>query len=202
RGLLLTGLLFCLFGLLVLWLAQFIIGTNPASADGFDSNNAFIDYILNDLHPFFKYLALIGLFAALVSTADAELLVIGLMLSKELNRWEINRNLEPKDTRYGVIIIGLVLGLVGYFLRDYLVDIFYALLNLLMITGPIAWLTLFQRGKSNLLNVAILGSWGVFLYLLSSGNLANGYYPLLIPLPILLCLFISKGEGKSSVNVK
>lgn len=195
KGLTGTAILFILFGILVYLLAVQIMAVNPAEI--VNPNDSFIDYIQTDLHPAFKYIALLGLFAALVSTADAELLVIGLMLSKEANRWGYNKTIEPKDTRIGIIIIATILGVLGYLFQNSLVDIFSYLLNLLMITGPIAWLCMMRRGNDLLICLCAIVAWVIFFYLVLTNQILDGFKPLLIPAPFLVALLLKSSKASN-----
>lgn len=96
RGFLFSALFFLVFGLGLSFVSVEIWSQLPAATD---ENLAFEIYLLEHVPITLFALGVVGLFAAVISTADAELHVLSVVISSELNRWRKNPKIEDFDTR-------------------------------------------------------------------------------------------------------
>lgn len=189
RGLFFSAFLFAIFGLLLTLLAiQIISVVAPENA-----GTAFEEYFTIHLPRFWLAMAVVGLFAGIISTADAELLVISIATSRELKRFGLNESIESKDTRWISLILGIFFAIGGYLATGKLDAVFSILLFLLMITGVAGWVILFNRGSKTIFLPTLIVSVGIFAMLWFNGLLFVELWSLLIPAPLFVN-FLYRGE--------
>ncbi len=191
RGFLLSAVLYLVFGALLLMLAVQILGeVNPQTAD--ETSNAFIQYFTDNISPFWLGAAVIGIFAGIISTADAELLVVSVLVSREMNRYGLNKNVDSYDTKLIAFGLGIVAAFGGYFAVGRLDTVFTILLFLLLITGGVSWVSLLGRGSKKSVTICMLLSIVIFSIELISGHLFKDLWSLLVPTPFFVSLLIER----------
>jgi len=180
KGLLINAIAWLIFGMFIVALALKIQVNHPTA----DPNNAFFLMLETGLPDWLSAMAALLLFSALVSTADTEMFVLSVMANKEINRARKGVEISTKMTKTYVIAITFVACILALFLQE-LVDIYFLLLYLMMILGPVALARLLGRGSQVLMLTGILGGVLVLVILITVGRL-SGAYPLLIICPPLL----------------
>ena len=142
----------------------------------------------------------IGLVAAFLSTSDTELHAIATFVNKELSR---DSKTAPSTalTRKLLIVVGVLGAALAILLENYLLDVYYVLLNTFMIMGATVLPILLRCERStNLTSGAVLA--GTALTILVFFNLhLTGAYCLLVTLPPLVLGFIPMQKILSAENV-
>ena len=190
KGLRFAGIMFIAFILLLVFFGLHVVMQLPDAVPG----EAFVRYITEVLPQWIIPLAVIGIFAGALSTADAETHVISSMLSKERSRWK-NRTLPSLNfQRYSVIVILLLAYLITIFSGFNPGDMFTAFLNIIMATGAAAWMLIFNKGNKNGMAVGLTLSLIIFIILTTSGLLFQGLWGLLIPLSVVIPCLVTKKQ--------
>lgn len=192
KGIFGTAVLYIIFGFGIIAVSMAILHYYP----DLKPDNAFTQFLTISAPKYILALSAVGVFAAIISTADTELLVISLMISKELNRWGLNKKIEIKDTMISLSIIAGLSAVLGYFLADQLATLYFSLLNMLLITGPLMLLSLFNLGTKRLLFIATVISMLFFAYLSLTGYIALGAWSLLLLAPYVPCFFVKNNAIK------
>lgn len=190
KGIFGTAILYIVFGFGIIAVSIAILHYYP----DLKPDNAFTEFLTISAPKYILALSAIGVFAAIISTADTELLVISLMISKELNRYGLNKKIEVKDTMISLSIVAAVSATIGYFLADQLANLYFSLLNMLLITGPLMLLALFNLGTKRLVFAATAISLLVFVVLVLSGYIAIGAWSLLLLAPFIPCFFVKNNS--------
>jgi len=180
KGLLINSIAWLIFGMLIVALALKIQVNHPTA----DPNNAFFLMLETGLPSWLSAMAALLLFSALVSTADTEMFVLSVMANKEMNRSRKGIEISTKTTKTYVIAITFIACILALFLQE-LVEIYFLLLYLMMILGPVTLARLLGRGSQILMLIGIFGGVLVLVILIAAGRL-SGAYPLLIACPPLL----------------
>jgi Na+/proline symporter len=189
RGFFLSAALYLVFGALLMILAVHILGTvNPQTPE--ETGLAFITYFTDHISPFWLGIAVIGIFAGVISTADAELLVISILSSCEMNRYGLNKEVDSADTKWIVLGFGIAAAIGGYFAAGKLEEVFTILLFLLLITGGVAWICLLRKGSKLSVTVGLVLSIVIFVAEWVTGYLFSAMWSLLVPVPLLASLLI------------
>ena len=197
RGLQFNAVGCLVFGALVILLALKILSANPEA----DPNGAFFIWLEGGLPQWLGAMTALLLFSALLSTADTEAFLLSVMLNKELSRRKGGGEIATRVTKLyvlGVVATAAVLALVF----QQLVEIYFVLLYIMMILGPVSLARLLGRGSPAAAAVGIFGGAGVLAWLAFAG-LLTGSWPLLIMAPGALSL-IPRGitvEGVASAEV-
>jgi Na+/proline symporter len=181
-----------IFGLVIAFIGTKIALNYP----GVDPNTAFIDMLANlpTSAPWLAIIAAFGLFAALISTADTELLTISTLLNKEVSRTEqktIQHGLSTQHTKLIVLITTIIAVAITLFKSISLVSIYFSLLNLFMILGVVAFASFIGRGRPRAIAGGMILGVLVLIYI-SFKNLpaTNAAYNLLVIIPpLVFCLW-------------
>jgi Na+/proline symporter len=188
KGLFINSGGWLIFGILIVALAIKVQTNHPTA----DPNTAFFLILETGLPAWLSAMATLLLFSALISTADTEMFVLSVMANKELNRMRNRIDISTKITRVYVVILTIIACILALFLRE-LVDIYFVLLYLMMILGPVALARLLGRGTPVLAIVGICGGVLTLIILTALGRL-SGSYPLLVFCPPLVT-FLVRGKG-------
>jgi Na+/proline symporter len=190
RGLLLNAIAWLVFGAILVWLAHCIRLRLPS----IDPNSAFVEFVTKGLPPSLGPLVALLILSAVMSTADVELFVLSVMLNKEFVRGRSDRASEDK-TRYMIVVVSILSAVLAIAARN-LVSVYFLILYLLSIIGPVALFRALGRGNSATALVGLIGGTSALLILLASGQMA-GWYQLLVVMPALPSLLV-KSNGKVS----
>lgn len=186
KGLRFAGIMFIVFIFLLVFFGLHVVFQLPDAVPG----DAFVQYITEVLPSSLIPLAVLGIFAGALSTADVETYVIGSMLSKERSRWRNRKSLSLNFQRYSVMAILALAYLITISSGFNPGDIFTAFLNIIMATGAAAWMLIFNKGSKLGMTVGLALSLIIFIVLTVSGFLFQGLWSLLIPLSVVIaCLF-------------
>lgn len=190
QGLLASGFTMLIWGVFVVWLGMTIRAALPTA----NPDNSFFDYLASGLSGWLLGLVLIMLLAAILSTADTELFAAAVITHKQLSRRHRGYHLRIGKTRLIIAILCFLILALSYFTQD-VVNIYFGLVYLTFVTGPVALALLFNRGGRQpllrhwIFSVAIIASLAIFVFLLVN-NLFLSWYPLLIivvaSVPILM----------------
>ena len=130
-----------------------------------------------------------ALFAAILSTADTELLILSQIFQREAfyDREAAQSQPEPRETRYVILGVTIVAGLLAMALRGIVMEIYLALLNVFIIAGLLALAMFFNRGSTRLAVATSIISVAFIFYLLVSSSPWLGELPsLLVALPLVI----------------
>lgn len=199
KGLLSSGVFMLIWGAFVVWVGTSIHKLLPnANAD-----NAFVEFLQQSLPGWLLGFILVMLLAAILSTADTELFAASVIAHKELSRQRGSYQLSIAGTRGILLLLCLLVLLFSYFGQDIL-NIYFGLVYLTFITGPIALALLLNRGgrterrRAGTIVVSICLGLFIFGVLLAKG-LFFSWYPLLIAVITSIPLLIP-GPSQSSVT--
>jgi len=187
KGLASTAVFYLVFGFLLTLVALHISSWLPEAKPA----DSFIEYV-SSLPTWLLAVALVGVFAGSISTADAEVLVLSVVISRELERWGLNPVIEVKDSQRATALLSVVALALALMFSDDVGAIFTVLLFLLMISGPVAWMAVIGRGSNASCFLGQLISLAIFGGLWQSDRLLADGWSLLVPLPVLIaCLPLS-----------
>lgn len=192
KGLLINALGWIVFGMIFVWLALQIQMRFPQA----DPNNAFFDMLGSGLPDWLAAMVTLMLISAVISTADIEIFVLAVMLNKEVNR-TTGHEMTRRATKFYVLGICIVSCALGLLFQD-IVSIYFLLLYLLMIMGPIAFARLLGRGTPALAVSGLIGGLVVLLILVFTEK-TTGAYQLLVIVPPLIA-FLRKAEPDKSIT--
>ena len=181
KGLKLAGIMWLVFGSLMLFLGLKILSQFPLA----DPNNAFFDFLSSGLSPVLLTLLSVFILASIFSTADTELFLSSILVGKLILK---KKTLDARIGRILVWLIILIGAIVAIFFNN-LVDIFYLVLFTLMVMGPVMLARLFGRGNDALAFTGMLLS-SIIIILLAVFDLVTGLYPLLILIPTLITFLV------------
>lgn len=181
KGLKLAGILWLIFGALMLFLGLKIFSQFPLA----DPNNAFFVFLSSGLSTVFLAFLSVFILASIFSTADTELFLTSILIGKLI------LGKRKLDTLIGQILVWLIiiLGAIIAIFFNNLVDIFYLVLFTLMVMGPIMLARLFGRGNDSFAFIGMFLSF-IVIIVLGTFNLLTGLYPLLILVPVLIIFLV------------
>jgi len=187
KGMLLNSAGWLIFGTIFITLALGIQLLLPAA----DPNTAFVDFIATALPPLIQVLLAFLILAAVISTADVEMYVLSILISKELRRGNPLESLSI--IKVSLVSVAVVAAAIAIFTQN-LVQIYFALLFLVTALGPSVLAVLLGRGNRTTIYLAVLGSLAILVYLAATGQLLGAMQLLLFVPGILPFLVRSKTE--------
>lgn len=186
KGLFMNAGGWLIFGVIFITLALGIQALLPNA----DPNTALIDFIGSSLPSVIQVVLAFLILAAVVSTADVEMYVLSILISKELRRGKILESTSM--VKIALIVIAVVSAAISIFAQN-LVQIYLFLLFLAVTLGPSVIAMLFDRGSRLTIYIAIFGSLAILVYLAAT-NLLVGAYQLLIFVPGILPFLIRQRQ--------
>lgn len=188
KGMFLNSAGWLIFGAIFITLAVGIQALLPNA----DPNNAFIEFIGTSLPQTIQLVLAFLILAAVISTADVEMYVLSILLSKEIKRGHV---LETTSfVKLGLIGVAILTAVISIFAQN-LVQIYFLLLYLITALGPSVLATLLGRGTRLTVYLAVGGSLVVLVYLAATNQLA-GAMQLLLFVPGILPFLVAKTESK------
>lgn len=183
-----------IFGLLFVTFAVTLQQIHPDA----DPNEAFFAFLGGDLPAWLAAMMSLLLFSALLSTADTELFLLSVLIQKEYQRQRgIDRELPLRVTRRILLVLAVASALLALVFQN-LIGVYFFLLYLMMIVGPLALARLLGRGNRATILIGLWGGLAVFLALLVTGRLA-GWYQLAILLPAALT-FVPRAQARGTAS--
>jgi solute:Na+ symporter, SSS family len=167
NGLLINAFAWLVFGGFLVWLALSISSVLPHA----NPNTAFVDFITTKLPESWGPVVALLVLSAVISTADVELFVLAVMINKEFARRSSNRA-SKNATKLAVAGVAGVSALLALVARE-LVDIYFLVLYLLAVVGPIAFFRLLSRGNAVTALIGLIGGTAVLVGLLATGNMVG-----------------------------
>lgn len=137
-----------------------------------------------------KSLVAIGLIAALLSTSDTELHAISTLVNKEFSR-NGESDLSTARTRQLIILVAVISAVLAITLSEYLLDVYFVLLNIFMLMGGGILPVILGRGSTPGILVGLVSGGVILLVLVMCGVHLEGAYSLLVIAPPLLFGFTS-----------
>jgi len=190
RGLLINAGAWLAFGAILVWLAVSIRSALPSA----NPSTAFVDFITSSLSPALGPLVGLLILSAIMSTADVEMFVIAILFNKELARRSSGRASRPA-AQWAVAGVAGISAVLALFARD-LVNVYFLILYLLAVTGPVALAKAMGRGNRQTALLGLVGGSFVLIALLAYNRMA-GWYQLLLLLPAIPAFLV---PGQRSVD--
>lgn len=184
RKIAMTWVSFCLVFAVILGMVGYAIF--PDFLQGKDSERIFILMVGELVNPFFAGILLAAILAAIMSTADSQLLVASSSLSEDIYKSIFRKNASQKEliwvSRIFVIIIALIAISIGLDPNSSVLDLVsYAWAGFGAAFGPIIILSIYWKGITE--NGAIAGIISGGLTILIWKNLDGGLFDLYEILP-------------------
>ena len=182
RGLVASGILMLVWGGTLILAAVAIRSAMPNA----NPDDAFLTFLADGGIPGWLLGGmLLLLLAAILSTADTELFAASVITAKEMKRL-LRRSgpLEIKGTRIVMACLAAVILVMALFTQNIL-NVYFALVYLTFITGPLAFTILFSRGGRTLkvrrwsTGIALVAATVIFFWVLAE-SLFVSWQPLLI----------------------
>jgi SSS family solute:Na+ symporter len=192
-GLFINAAAWLVFGLILVWLAFGIRSALP----GANPSTAFVDFVTSSLSPALGPLVGLLILSAIMSTADVELFVIAILLNKELTRRSSDRA-SRRAAQWAVAGVAGVSAVLALFARD-LMDVYFLILFLLAVTGPVAFARALGRGNRHTALLGLIGGSLVLISLLAYNKMA-GWYQLLLLLPAVPAFLVAAPRSKEPVS--
>ena len=181
----LNSLLLCILGLVLALLGTKVAISMPEVAPELSF------FSMLDSLPFgLKCIAAVGLIAALLSTSDTELHAISTLINKEISRGN-DRGISTRNTKRLIVVVSIVSTVFAIALSDYLLDVYYVLLNVFMIMGAGVLPIILNRGSQSRVLYGLIGGGITLFFLVSQGLHLQGAYSLLVTIPPLIFGFTS-----------
>jgi len=157
RAIIINSVMLLAFGFL---LAK--IGTDLAPYYGSDPDLSFANMI-SGLAGFVRILVALGIFAALISTTDTEILIISQIINREFiwGRLESTEKMSTRATQWLVLAVSLFALVSALMLERYAFSAYYVLLYFFIIVGMLALAALLGRGNKV---TAFVGGLASLLY--------------------------------------
>jgi Na+/proline symporter len=193
KGLYINAAAWLIFGSIFVWLSLLITHRMPDA----NPNTAFVEFITKGMPSSVGPMVGLLILSAVMSTADVEVFVLAVMINKELVRNKNGRASE-KTTKLGIMVVVTMSAALAVFLRD-LVSIYFTILYLLSIVGPIALAKSLGRGNSITAIVGMLVGLVVAFIMMYTDNM-SGWAQLAIITPSLPA-FLVPGHQISSQKV-
>lgn len=186
KGLFLNSIGWLIFGAIFITLAVGIQALLPNA----DPNNAFIEFVGTSLPQTIQVILAFLILAAVISTADVEMYVLSILLSKEIKRGHV---LETSSfVKLGLVGVAILTAVISIFAQN-LIQIYFLLLYLVTALGPSVLATLLGRGNKLTIYFAVIGSLAVLIYLAVTNQLV-GAMQLLLFVPGILPFLVAKTE--------
>lgn len=186
KGLFLNSFGWLIFGVIFITLAVGIQALLPNA----DPNNAFVDFIGTSLPQTIQIILAFLILAAVISTADVEMYVLSILLSKEVKRGHV---LETSTfVKFALVGVAIVTAIISIATQN-LVQIYFLLLYILTALGPSVLATLLGRGNRPTIWIAVSGSFAVLVYLAITNQLV-GSMQLLLFVPGILPFLVAKSS--------
>lgn len=141
-----------------------------------------------------KIVVALGLFAGFISTADTEVHAISTIVAKEIFRGKKPSLGWAKICVATVTILSFISAIV---FKNYIVEAYLVLLNVFIIMGGFMLPTLLGYGRRVTSLIGLCISFCIFVYLIFSGNLSQGFFAAALFIPPALCGFAG---GKTNVG--
>ena len=184
KGLLLNALGWFVFGIIFIVLAVGIRGLLPDA----DPNTAFLNFIQAGLPPMVEVILAFLVLAAVISTADVEMYVLSILISKEIRR---GQSLESVAlVKVALIAVALISAVVAVATQN-LIQIYIIALSLLYCIAPLVLATLLGRGDRLTAYVSILSAVAILIYLIATQQLI-GAKQLLLFIPAFIPFLVSE----------
>ena len=187
-----SGIIMLLWGCLLIVGALAIRAVLPNVA----SENALLDYLITQVDPISLGFMTLMLIAALMSTADTELFAGAVIVQKALKPHREKLSIPVTQL---LIVVFLILSYLAAIQTPDLLDIYFALVYITFITGPIGMCLILGRGNYWSLGVSTAAGLIILVVLYASKNL-NGWHPIFILMPTILPLLFRGSEGKRQLS--
>ena len=185
-----------IFATLLILLAEHIRLVMPA----INPNDAFFELLNSGLPEWIVAMFALLLFAALLSTADTELLAISVIANRQFGGAGASEAISTKMTKYFIIAFTAIASLLALISSTQLVGIYFFFLYITMVLGPVAFIRILGRGNTKTAMVGLIIGSGTLVTLGLLNQLESGAYPLLIIVPSLFGL-IFKAKNNQTVAV-
>lgn len=157
KGLISAGLLFIVFSVLLT-----LIGFE-AKYSGLTDNRdlAFIAVVTESSHGFFSYLILLGIFSAILSTADTVVFMISSLLANEIRRWRhgpeacVSSEVDRNHVRMIIPVISILV-VIACLSSDSLLMLYEVFMILIMMISPIVLIVYYREINPRRSTIVIL----------------------------------------------